>query len=1055
MQTNRFRSLEWRCIGPHRAGRVVAVAGHPTERATFYHGACAGGVWKTTSGGALWENISDGYLTTAAIGAIAVSDSDPNVIYVGTGEATIRGNVSHGDGVYRSTDGGATWQNVGLADSRHIGDIIIHPKNPDIVYVAALGHAWGTNYMRGVYRTLDGGKSWQQALFKSERAGAVDLAMDPHHPDVLFATIWQTQRYPHALISGGPDCGLWRSTDGGQSWTDLTRAKGLPQNGVLGKMGVAVSPAQAGRVWAIIEACNEKGEDAGGLFRSEDWGATWQRVNTELNLRRRPWYYMHIYADPNDGETVWVLNVQCFKSTDGGKTFTTMPTPHGDNHDLWIDPRDSLRMIEGNDGGAGVSFDGGRVWSTNLNQPTAQMYHVVADDEVPYRVYGSQQDNWAIRVPSIDFEGAISWKDHVEPGGGESGYIAISRRPPYRVFGGAIGSGTSDTRMIAWDPRTGHKRNVSVWPDDLGNGMSARDMRFRFQWTYPIETSPHDPTVIYACSNHVHRSYDDGNSWEVISPDLTRNDPDKQGPSGGPITADNSGAEVYCTIFAFRESPHEAGVFWAGSDDGLVHLSRDGGANWQNVTPPQLPEWALISIIEPSPHDAATAYVAATRYKHDDLKPYLFKTNDYGATWTPITSGIPDHEFTRVIREDPNRRGLLYAGTETGIYVSFDDGVNWHRFETNLPVAPIHDLIVKGTDLVAATHGRSFWILDDITPLHQMADGAHENGGLTLFKPRDTIRFRRYGWGFMPQPPGFVGYKITGPVTVAYRAVENECGTQDEVVLNAGKNPPDGVIIHYALAEEPEGEVTLRILDAEGNEIRAFSSNSDDPPKVAKTAGPHRFIWDLRYRKVTTLEDAEKKDMSPFARMLDQMVAPRALPGEYQVELKSGDTVVTQRFTVLPDPRIEVTADDLRAQFEMKSAIRDLIEQIHQAANQMRRMRSQIDQWAERAKGVEGGQRVIDAGKALQEQLQGIEEALVNRNADKIQPGLSQVNERLSALSMMIDESDDPPTQSARQVFDELREIAQQQLARWQQMRENDIPAYNALIREAGVPAIG
>ncbi|HEV7126807.1 MAG TPA: hypothetical protein VGN32_05120, partial [Ktedonobacterales bacterium] len=721
MDSKLFGSLEWRCIGPHRGGRVVAVAGHPTAAGTFYFGACAGGVWKTTSGGAYWENVSDGYFKTAAIGALAVSDSDPNVLYAGTGEATIRGNVSHGDGVYTSTDGGHTWRHAGLEDTRHIGAIVIHPKNPRIAYVAALGHAWGRNQQRGVFRTTDGGATWDRVLFKSDRAGAVALAMDPHHPDVLYATIWQVQRHPHGLVSGGEDSGLWQTTDGGDHWTDLTRAPGLP-TGMLGKLGVAASPAQPGRVWALIEAVSADGKDEGGVFRSDDWGATWQRLSTENNLRRRPWYYMHIFADPQDADTVWILNLQTWKSVDGGATFAVMPAPHGDNHALWIDPRDPNRLIQGDDGGAYVSYDGGRAWSSVLNQPTAQFYHVTTDDAVPYNVYGSQQDNWAMRVPSLDFEGAISWKNYVEPGGGESGYIAISRTPPHKVFGGAIGTGAGHGRLIAWNPDTGQKRNITVWPEDYGKGSGAGAMKERFQWTFPLEFSPHDPKVLYACSNHVLCSTDEGASWQTLSPDLTRNDPDRQGPSGGPITADNSGAEIYCTIFAFRESPHEAGVFWAGSDDGLVHLSRDGGKTWHDVTPPGLPEWALISIIEPSPHDAATVYVAATAYKLDDLRPYLFKTTDYGATWTPITSGIPRHEFTRVVREDPNRRGLLYAGTETGLYISFDAGGSWHPFQANLPVAPIHDLIVKGTDLIVATHGRAFWILDDLTPLYQLSD---------------------------------------------------------------------------------------------------------------------------------------------------------------------------------------------------------------------------------------------------------------------------------------------------------------------------------------------
>jgi photosystem II stability/assembly factor-like uncharacterized protein len=1052
MDSTLFRSLEWRSIGPHRGGRVVAVAGHPTEYATFYFGGVAGGIWKTTSGGALWENISDGQLGTSAIGALAVAPSAPNVIYAGTGEATIRGNVSHGDGVYVSRDGGHSWRNTGLAESRHIGDIVVHPTNADIAYVAALGHAWGPNAERGVYRTSDGGTSWQRVLYKSARAGAADIALDPLNPANLYASIWQVQRHPHALLSGGEDSGLWRSTDGGDSWTDISRNKGLPA-GMLGKIGVAASPAQPGRVWALIEANDAEGKDAGGLFRSEDWGETWTRINPDIELRRRPWYYMHIHADPQDAETVWILNLECWRSTDGGKTFAVIPEPHGDNHALWIDPRDPRRMIEGNDGGACVTFDGGRTWSSILNQPTAQFYHVTADDQVPYNVYGSQQDNWAMRLPSRDSEGAISWKDYTEPGGGESGYIAVSRKAPHTVFGGGIGTGPGHGRLIAWNPETGHKRNITVWPEVHGNGVGAESLKYRFQWTFPIELSPHDDDVLYVCSNHVHRSRDEGTSWEVISPDLTRNDPDRLGPSGGPITADNSGAEIYCTIFAFRESPHEAGVFWAGSDDGLVHLSRDGGASWQNVTPPELPEWALISIIEPSPHDAATAYVAATRYKLDDTAPYLFKTNDYGATWTRITSGIPSEALTRVIREDPNRRGLLYAGTETGIYLSFDDGVNWQAFQGNLPVTPIHDLFIKGTDLLAATHGRSFWILDDLTPLHQMS-GSQEP--VTLYKPRDTVRFRVYDRsGYRKSaPPGYRSYHLTGPVTVAYTVRETPSGGKTPEYLDAGKNPPPGVIMHYAFTEKPAGEVTLDILDAAGNVLRTYTSKTEEVPHVPVEAGANRFIWNLRAGPPVKLEDDKKKD-DPEAKNEEESLAPRVVPGEYQVRLTAGESSLTQRFTVLADPRLRTTADERRAQAELLSQIRDRVDEVHRAINQIRRERKQIEGWEERAKAGDGHEQLAEAGKALREKLSALEGELINLKLDTPQPGPNALKEKLATLAAMVDESDDAPTQGARDVCDALSEQVAAQLAALRRLESEDVAAFNALVHELGLPAVG
>ncbi|HEX6542436.1 MAG TPA: hypothetical protein VF040_11830 [Ktedonobacterales bacterium] len=1059
MDDKLFQSLAWRCIGPHRGGRVVAVAGHPTEPGIFYFGGCAGGVWATTSGGALWENISDGYFTTAAVGAIAVAPSAPNTLYVGTGEATIRGNVSHGDGVYKSSDGGHTWHNVGLADTRHIGDIVVHPTNPDIVYVAALGHAWGPNAERGVFRTRDGGASWQKVLFKSENAGAVDLAMDPNQPDILYATIWQTRRYPHALVSGGEESGLWRSTDGGDTWEDISRAKGLPQSGIYGKLGVAASPAQPGRVWAIVEASDKDDNDAGGLYRSENWGETWERVNTAMDLRKRPWYYMHIHADPRDPDTVWVLNLRVWKSTDGGKSFIPVPTPHGDNHALWIDPRNSNRMIEGNDGGACVTFDGGHSWSSILNQPTAQFYHVVADDHTPYNVYGSQQDNWAMRLPSIDFEGAISWKDYVEPGGGESGYIAIGRKPPYTVFGGGIGTGPGHGRLIAWNPDTGQKRNVTVWPEVHSAsvaGVGASTLKYRFQWTFPVEVSPHAPDVLYACSNYVHRSTDEGTSWEVISPDLTRNDPDRQAPSGGPITYDNSGAEIYCTIFAFRESPHERGVFWAGSDDGLVHVSRDGGASWQNVTPPDLPEWALVSIIEPSPHDPATAYLAATRYKIDDTAPYLFKTTDYGATWTKITGNLPNGALTRAIREDPNQRGLLYCGTETGLYVSFDDGVNWQPFQCNLPVTPIHDVIVKGTDLVVATHGRSFWILDDITPLYQMADARK---AVTLFKPRDTPRYRYYDYVEEEGAPGYVDYLMTGPVTLAFRHSEDAFGAKTRKLLDGGQNPPAGVIFHYALAEKPEGDVTLTILDAAGNTVRTFSSTAEVGAKLPTEVGANRFVWDFRYEPPTALEeDKPEKQQDPKARAEArnalEALAARALPGEYEARLTVGATTVTQRFSVLPDQRLPVAPEDLRAQFDLMRGICDRVDETHRAINQIRRLRKQVESWEERAKAGKDHKSLVEAAGSLKEKLTALEGELINPDTDKPRPGPARLKEKLGTLSAMVDESDDAPTQGALEVFSLLSDQAGSVRRQLQDLLNGDVAAFNELVRASGLPAV-
>ena len=791
ISTSVINSLRWRNIGPPRGGRVVAVAGHPTQDMVFYFGACTGGVWKTSDGGTYWENVSDGFFKTSAVGAIAVAESDPNVIYAGMGEACIRGNVSYGDGVYKSTDGGATWANVGLQDTRHIARVRVHPKNPDLVYVAALGHAFGPNEERGVFRSTDGGKNWERVLFRSENTGAIDLTFDPTNPRILFAAMWQAHRTPWSLNSGGPESGIFRSLDGGDTWQELSGRPGLPQ-GIKGRIGITASAARAGRVWTTIEA------EPPGVFLSDDGGETWQLVSDNLDIQARPWYYQHIFADPQDAETVWILNSSAWKSTDGGRTFNQVNTPHGDNHDLWMDPRNPQRMIEGNDGGATVTFNGGDTWSTIYNQPTAQFYHVDTDNRYPYRVYGTQQDNSAISVPSRTHKGVIPWGDCYTVGSSESGYIAVHPDDPDVVFSGAIGSSPGGGgNMLRYDHRTGQVRIVTVWPE-FYTGWGAKDMKYRFQWTYPIKFSPHNSNVLYATGNLVFRSTDQGDSWEPISPDLTRNDPSTLEPSGGPITKDTSGAETYATIFAFAESPVEKGLFWAGSDDGLVHISRDGGENWRDVTPKDLGEWTLINMIEPSPHDPAVAYLAATRYKLDDTRPMLFKTADYGSTWTSIADGIREGDYLRCVREDPVNPGLLYAGTETGAYVSFDDGAAWQPLQSNLPAVPVYDLVVKEDDLVAATHGRSFWILDDVTRLRQISQEIADKRA-HLFKPRDTYR---------PAAPfgarrGSAGknYMLSLGAPIAYYETKDEMGNVVQKLLDAGENPPFGVIVTYYLKD--------------------------------------------------------------------------------------------------------------------------------------------------------------------------------------------------------------------------------------------------------------
>ncbi len=1032
-------SLHWRLIGPHRGGRVVAVAGDVSDPMTFYFGACAGGVWKTTDGGTYWRNVSDGYFNTAAVGAIAVSESDPNVIYAGTGEASIRGNVVHGDGVYKSTDAGKTWKNMGLNDTRHIGKIQIHPQNPDLVYVAAFGHAWGPNEERGVFRSKDGGETWQKVLYKSDRAGSHDISMDRNNPRILYASIWQAQRYPHTLISGGEECGIWRSFDGGDTWEEITRNHGLP-TGMLGKIGVVASPAQSGRVWALVEA-----ED-GAVFRSDDFGDTWLRLSEQSLLRTRPWYYMHITADPQDPNTVWVQNYGLWKSIDGGAEFTKVPTPHGDDHALWIDPNNPQRMIEGNDGGACVTFNGGKSWSTIFNQPTAQLYHVTTDNQFPYRVYGSQQDNTAISIPSATVDGAIHERDWYAPGGGESGYIAIKPDDPDIVIAsGPAGRRAYNDIMTHYDRRTGQKWNVTVWPELYGWGVGAGDLKYRLQWTFPIMFSRHDPNLLYVAGNRLFRSTDAGASFETVSADLTRNDPSKLETSGGPITRDNTGAEVYCTIFALAESAQQPGVLLAGTDDGLVHISEDGGAHWENITPPDLPEWALISILEASPHEDGVVYLAATRYKHDDTRPYLYKTNDFGRTWTKIVNGIPEDDFTRVIREDPNRRGLLYAGTESGIYVSFDDGENWQRMGGNLPLVPIHDLEIKGSDMVVATHGRSFWILDDISALHQAGDDL-ANASAHLFQPAPKVRMRRYGRFFGEPALATTNY---GHASTSIVSVLPTLGSDGEVkreFLDAGENPPEGIVFQYYLKEKPDGDLSLRIRDDSGQEVRAFTSNPEtDSLDVALPAEPgvNRFHWNLRYPGIPKVIGEE---LQPW----DRPDGPMVVPGNYTVELCTGRETLRQAVQVQPDPRVQTPPEALKEQLDMLLEIRSALCRTTALLNGLTALRLQLDAWQTRLDGAPA-----EALCGALSELDVIRGKLIDVNMRGAQLYASGLHEKFNALFDSVDSADYAPPKQARDVFAELTAQLDDHEKRAKTTLTSKIQALNEAISAAGIAAIG
>jgi photosystem II stability/assembly factor-like uncharacterized protein len=1019
LEARLVEGLSWREIGPFRGGRVTAVAGVPGQPLVFYMGATGGGVFKTTNGGTSWAPITDGQLKTGSVGALAIAASDPNVIYLGMGESCIRGNVSHGDGVYRSNDAGKTWVHLGLERTMQIGRIRVHPRNPDLVYVAALGHTWGPNPERGVFRSKDGGKSWEKVLFVDDKTGAVDLAMDPSNPQVLYAGTWQVQRTPWSLDSGGPGSALYKTTDGGDNWKKLD-GKGLPK-GPWGRVGVSVSPARPERLYAAIEAAE------GGVFRSDDAGATWQRTNEERKLRQRAWYYTHVYADPVEPDTVYVLNVQFFRSKDAGKTFEPIRVPHGDNHDLWIAPEDPRRMVEGNDGGATVSFDGGESWSSLDNQPTAQFYHVIADDQFPYHLYGAQQDNSTVEIASRSDGRGIGVRDWRAVGGCESGFVAPKPGDPEVSYAGCYGG-----YIGRLDSRTGQERAIAVWPDNP-MGWGAEGMKYRFQWTFPIAASRHDKDVLYTAGNRVFRTTDEGSSWQAISPDLTRDDKTKQGPSGGPITKDNTSIEYYDTIFALAESPKDKDLLWAGSDDGLVHVTRDGGKTWSNVTPKGLPEWSRISQIDPSPHDAGTAWLAVNRYQLDDYRPYAYVTTDYGASWRAIASGLPADSFVRVVREDPVRRGLLFAGTETGIHVSFDAGASWQPLQRNLPVVPVTDLIVKNDDLVVATQGRAFWSLDDISVLRQAAPEL-ASASVHLFAPSAAYRFGG------PEGRGAVG-----------------------------KNPPYGARIRYLLKQAPkEGEeLKLEILDSKGALVRSFSSkekkpeaNADEgdddarpgaaaPPPLPAKAGLNSVSWDLRY------EGASKfKGLILWAGGTD---GPRVAPGRYDVRLTVGGQTLSQPFEVRKDPRLAVSDADLVRQQKLLLEMRDELSAANDAISRLRGVRDQVKVAVERAKGGAAEKPVREAGDALDGKLTAVEEALYQTKNRASEDPLNfpiRLNNKLAALASGVASADAAPTEQDYAVYDELKTKIDAELSTLDRVLAEDVPAFNRLVREKEVPAV-
>ena len=1060
-----LKGLQWREVGPYRGGRADAVDGIAGQPNVYYFGSTGGGVWKTTDAGQTWSPVSDGFFG-GSIGAVAVAPSDPSVVYAGTGEETIRGNVSPGAGLWKSTDAGKSWTHIGLDDAQQIARIRVHPSNPDLVYVAALGHAFGPNEMRGVYRSRDGGKSWERILFVNRDSGAVDLTLDPSNPRILYASTWHFRRGPYFFESGGEGSALWKSTDGGESWKELSANKGMPK-GTLGIIGVTVSPSNPQNVYAIIEAKD------GGVYRSHDGGDSWTKVSGSADLRQRAWYYSRIYADPKDEETAYVVNVRFHRTKDGGKTWTAIATPHGDNHDLWIAPNDPLRMIEANDGGVNVSNDGGTTWTREDNQPTAQFYRLSVDTDFPYHILGPQQDNTAVRIRHRTTSGGIGARDWEPTAGGESGYIVADPTNPDVVYGGSYGG-----LLTVVNHRTEEQRDVNPWPD---NPMGAGDaeLKHRFQWNFPIFTSPNDPHKIYAASQYLMESTNGGSSWRVISPDLTRNDKTKMGPSGGPITKDNTSVEYYGTIFYGAESPVEAGVLWVGSDDGLVHVSRDGGAHWDNVTPPKsmLPEWAMINEIDASPLDKGTAYLAATMFKWDDYRPFLFRTNDYGKTWTKITDGIPSTEFTRVVRADTKRRGLLFAGTERGVYISFDDGGHWQSLQQKLPLVPIHDMLVHDDALILATHGRGFWMLDDIEPLRQLsADVAAKP--LHLFTPPRTWRM--------------------------------EGGGRRGAARGEGTNPPNGVMLDFLIRDaKPGTKVNLAFLGSDGKVIRelkgevqaepakpreATGKAAAAPPLTATTpteaikseggaseqnpsaqaeaksdeeeagrggdtsndklpdlvSGHNRVTWNLRY------PDAKK-----FPGMIlwaGGTAGPKVVPGTYTARLTIGDQPpVTTQFDVREDPRTTASAADLQAQFAFVKSVYDKLSETNEQITRIRDARKALTDVKKRLGDAKESKPLVDAANAIDKKMTAVEEALYQTKNKSSQDPLNypiRLNDKLAGVGDSAATGSHAPTAQQLEVRDALVAQIDAQLATLKTIFDADLPAFNKQVRDANVPAV-